>query len=154
MPSAAHLTVTLYLCSSGSITQGKSRALEGRRVSFKKALKRVRDGDKGVAGRNRREQCFLDEGSLICPPGKLIIFYEKEVEKLNQCPDLNFGWHTTSWLSITTLKSFLMMGIPIKPTKAWILSVSRRSNTSRNLSKVLHQFIHALCAEYQLRSES
>ena len=36
---------------------------------------RVRDGDKGVAWRNYGEQCFANEGSLICPPGKLMIFY-------------------------------------------------------------------------------
>ena len=39
-PSAAHLTVSLYLCSSGSNARGESR---------------VRDGDEGVAGRNGRE---------------------------------------------------------------------------------------------------
>ena len=33
--SAAHLTVFLFLCSSRSNAQGKSRALEGRRVSSK-----------------------------------------------------------------------------------------------------------------------
>ena len=34
-PSAAHLTVSLYLCSSGSNARGESRAREGRRVSSK-----------------------------------------------------------------------------------------------------------------------
>ena len=53
-PSAAHLTVSLYLCSSGSNTRGESRAQEGRRVSSK-SPSRVRDGDEGVAGRNGRE---------------------------------------------------------------------------------------------------
>ena len=32
-PSPAHLTVSLYLCSSGSNVRGESRAWEGRRVS-------------------------------------------------------------------------------------------------------------------------
>ena len=52
--SAAHLTVSLYLCSSGSNARGESRAREGRRVSSKSPL-RVWDGDEGVAGRNGRE---------------------------------------------------------------------------------------------------
>ena len=51
---AAHLTVSLYLCSSGSNEQGESRAREWRRVSSK-SPSRVRDGDEGVAGRNGRE---------------------------------------------------------------------------------------------------
>ena len=53
-PSATHLTVSLYLCSSVSNARGESRALEGRCVSSK-SLSRVRDGDEGVAGRNGRE---------------------------------------------------------------------------------------------------
>ena len=39
-PSAPHLTVSLYLCSSGSNARGESR---------------VQDRDEGVAGRNGRE---------------------------------------------------------------------------------------------------
>ena len=54
VPSEAHLTVSLYLCSSGSNTWGKSRALEEHLVSSK-SPSRVRDGDEGVAGRNGRE---------------------------------------------------------------------------------------------------
>ena len=45
------------------------RPLKGP-VSAQKALSRVWDGDKGVAGRNGREKCYPDEGSLICPPDK------------------------------------------------------------------------------------
>ena len=52
--STAHLTVSLYLCSSGSNAWGESRAREGCRVSSK-SPSRVRDGDEGVAGRNGRE---------------------------------------------------------------------------------------------------
>ena len=48
------LTVSLYLCSTGSNAQGESRAREGRSVSSK-SPSRVRDGDEGVAGRNGRE---------------------------------------------------------------------------------------------------
>ena len=51
---ALTLTVSLYLCSSGSNARGKLRALEGCRVSSK-SPSRVRDGDKGVAWRNGRE---------------------------------------------------------------------------------------------------
>ena len=56
-------------------------ALEGRRVSSKKPS-RVQDGDEGVAGRNYREERFSDEESLICPPGKSMIFYKKKTEKI------------------------------------------------------------------------
>ena len=52
--SAAHLTVFLYLCSSGSNAWSKLRAFEGRRVSSK-SPSRVRDRDDRVAGRNKRE---------------------------------------------------------------------------------------------------
>ena len=57
----------------------RSRALEGRSVHSKSPSK-VRDLDVGVAGRNGREKCFLDKGSLICPPGKSIFFCKKETE--------------------------------------------------------------------------
>ena len=53
-PSAPHLGVSLSLCSSGSNARGELRALEGCLVSSKNPLS-VRDGDKGVAGRNGRE---------------------------------------------------------------------------------------------------
>ena len=52
--SVPHLTVSLYLCSSGSNARGESRAREGRRVSSK-SPSRVRDRDEGVVGRNGRE---------------------------------------------------------------------------------------------------
>ena len=38
---------------------------------------RVQDRDKEAAGRNGRGQCFPSKGSLICPPGKPIIFSQK-----------------------------------------------------------------------------
>ena len=72
-PSAAHLTVSLYLCSSGSNARGESVDLEERCVSLKLPL-RDRDSDEVVAGKNCRELCFSTRGSLICPKGKLIIF--------------------------------------------------------------------------------
>ena len=48
-PSAAHLTVSLFLCSSEATYASRLRALEGRRVNSK-SPSRVRDGDEGVAG--------------------------------------------------------------------------------------------------------
>ena len=48
--SMVHLMVSLFLCSSRSDIQGKSRAL----CQLKKPSK-VRDGDEGVGGRNRRK---------------------------------------------------------------------------------------------------
>ena len=63
-PSAAHLMVSLFLCSSGSNARGVARALEGRRVSSK-SPSRVRDGDEGAAGRNRREWSLPNERSLL-----------------------------------------------------------------------------------------
>ena len=56
-------------------------ALGGRRVSLK-SPSRDRDGDEGVAGRNGRELCFPDKRSLICPPGKPMISYKDETEKI------------------------------------------------------------------------
>ena len=60
--------------------RSESKALEGCRVSSK-SPSRVRDGDEGVAGRNGREKCFTDEGSLICPPDKSKIFFTKWKQK-------------------------------------------------------------------------
>ena len=74
--SAAHLMVSLYLCSSESNARGEARNLKGHSVCSK-SPSRVRDRDKGVAGRNRREKYFPEDGSLICSPGKSLIFYTK-----------------------------------------------------------------------------
>ena len=77
--NAAYLTVSLNLCCSRSNTRGESWALEGHCVSSK-SPSRVRDRDEGVGGRNGREESLTDEGSLICPPCKSMIFHEKEAE--------------------------------------------------------------------------
>ena len=71
----AHLVVSLFLCSSGSNAWGKSRALEGRLVSSK-SPSRVREGDEGVARRNKIV-VLPSEGSLISTQGKSMIFYIK-----------------------------------------------------------------------------
>ena len=41
VPSPANLTVSLYLCSSGSNARGELRALEGHRVSFFRAFSSI-----------------------------------------------------------------------------------------------------------------
>ena len=46
-------------------------------------------GDKGVAERNRRETYFSDDGSLICPPGKSIIFLQGNKEELVDRPGVS-----------------------------------------------------------------
>ena len=62
--------------------KARQRSLGGRLVSSK-SPSRVRDRDKGVAGRNEREYQFPTEGSLICLPGKSMTFYKKETEKID-----------------------------------------------------------------------
>ena len=88
-PTAAHLTVSPFLCSSGSNAQGKG-PWKGF-VSVQKSPSRVQDRDEGVAGRKGKEKYFLNEGSLICPPGKSTIFYKKETEKIELVarPEIN-----------------------------------------------------------------
>ena len=78
---AVHLTVSLYLCTSWRNVKSELRALKWR-FSSSESPSRVRDGDKGVAGRNGREKCFTVKGSLICPPGKSMIFHKEETEKI------------------------------------------------------------------------
>ena len=80
-PSSAHQTVSLYLCNSESNARGKSRALEGRCVSSKNPS-RVRDGDEGVAGRNRREKHIPAEGSLICPQANQLFCTKRKQKKI------------------------------------------------------------------------
>ena len=87
--SRPHLTVSLYICSSGSNARGESRALEGRRVSSKK---RVQNRDEEVAGRNYRELCVPDGRSVdysfpkVAP---IILPFSARVEYPNVC--LNTG---------------------------------------------------------------
>ena len=71
-PGTTAPSPSMYLCSSKSNAQGESKALEGHCVQ-QKSPSRVRDRDEGVAGRNGREKCFPDEGSLICPESKIEI---------------------------------------------------------------------------------
>ena len=80
-------------------THEASRGPEKGTVSAQKGFKRVRDGDEWVAGRNGREQCFPNEGSLICPPGKSMICYEKETEKNELVARPETEW--TSWMVAT-----------------------------------------------------
>ena len=67
--SAAHNTLSMYVCSYGSNAQGMSNALEGRLVSTKKPFMGPRQR-LGNCWEEQKSIVFLDEGSLICPPGK------------------------------------------------------------------------------------
>ena len=53
-PSVPHLMVSLCLCSPRSNARSKPRSLEGRCVCSK-SPSRIRDGDHGIPGKNRRE---------------------------------------------------------------------------------------------------
>ena len=72
--------VFLHLWSSGSNAQDALRALEECHRVSSKSPSRVQDRDEGVAGRSVRG--VPDEGSLIYAPGKSMLFYEKETEKI------------------------------------------------------------------------
>ena len=73
--------VSLLLCSSGSNARHEvSRGLLKGIVSAQKALQ-ARDGEKGVAGRNGREEYFPDEGLIDLPSSQLNDFVEKENRK-------------------------------------------------------------------------
>ena len=73
-PSVTHLTMSFYLCSSGSNTWGESRALKGCRVSSKKPFKGPRRS-LGSCWEERRRITFPLWGSLICRQGESMIFY-------------------------------------------------------------------------------
>ena len=67
VPRLPRLMVSLLLCSSGSNARHEvSRGLLKGIVSAQKALQ-ARDGEKGVAGRNGREEYFPDEGLIDLP---------------------------------------------------------------------------------------
>ena len=78
MPSTAHLTVSLYLCSSGSNAQGESRAREGRCVSSKNPSRRRR----GSCWEERKRRVFPRRGVIVLPSGKSMSFHKKETEKI------------------------------------------------------------------------
>ena len=61
LPSAAHLIVSLHLCSSGSNAQDKCRAIEGRSVSSK-SPSMVQDRDEGGAGGTKGNSASLTRG--------------------------------------------------------------------------------------------
>jgi len=63
--SAAHLTVSLFLCSSGINAQWKSRALEGRCVSSKKPFK---------GQRQRQGSCWEERKRKVIPQRGVIDF--------------------------------------------------------------------------------
>ena len=71
MPSAEHLTVSLSACKA------RFMALEGC-CSVLSAQKSFKGPRLGVARRNRGEKSYPDEESLICPSGRLMIFYKNK----------------------------------------------------------------------------
>ena len=68
------LTVPLDLCANAANLCPRSSKQRTRRFDNPCRalcqLKKAETEPKGIAGRNRREQCCPDVGSLICPPGK------------------------------------------------------------------------------------
>ena len=71
----AHLTVSLYLRSSGSNAQGESRALEGH-VSAQKALQGSETETRDLLGGREEKSISPDDKG---PPGKSMIFHKKEL---------------------------------------------------------------------------
>ena len=65
--SAAHLTVSLYICSSGSIAQCES-------MVWDRETRELLVGTTEIS-------VSLIRGSLICPSGKSMSFHKKETEK-------------------------------------------------------------------------
>ena len=92
----AHLTMSLILCSSGSTRE--SRYLKGRRLSSK-SPSRVRDGDEGVAGRNRREKYVPNEGSLIFLTTPSPPFCDTSLQTFHppSLPNLNIFFCLSAW---------------------------------------------------------
>ena len=90
---------------------------------------------KGVAGRNYREQCFPDEGSLICPPGKSINFFTKRKQKkieLVARPDEDARvehWSVAQIRTVTPRKQ--------PPRKLAFFSFSAKWHCSMHLSHLL-----------------
>ena len=50
-------------------------------VSAQKALQRSETEARELLGGREEKSVLLADGSLICPPGKSMIFYKKETEK-------------------------------------------------------------------------
>ena len=82
-PRAAHLTVSLYPCSSRSNAQGPWRVP----CQLKMPL-RVWDGDKGGTGRNYRKERFPDEGHWFALPANQWSFKKETEKKLSKWLDL------------------------------------------------------------------
>ena len=80
-PSTANLTVSCISEVPEATYETNRGRHEGCRVSSE-SPSRVWQGDEGVDGRNRREKCFNNKGSLIYPPGKPNIFFTKR-KKMN-----------------------------------------------------------------------
>ena len=69
----------MTLHRGGQLFRAQPRTLEGL-LELTQYPSRVRDGDERVAGRNVRQKRFHAEESLICPPGKSMIFHKEKIE--------------------------------------------------------------------------
>ena len=117
------VTVSLYLCSSGSNARGELRALEGRPNSSK-SPSRVQDGGEGVAGRNGREKYFPDEGFLH----KGII---KKIESVMrpEADDAPPAGISPSGPSKRFAKSLMLMSSPSSPIRSSPIPKSPRASS-------------------------
>ena len=120
MLGAAHLTVYLFL-STGSDAQ---------------------DGYEGVAGRNRREKCFPNEGLLICPPGKSVIFYKEATEKNVSVARPDTSAVTPSRISSLTALAFVAGPATtnvLRPEAGLLLEITFELSEKRELNSCSHQ---------------
>ena len=81
-PTAAHPTVSLYLCSSESNARGESRALE--RVQCVSALKKPLRGPRqrrGSCWKKQKRRVFLRQGVIYLPSKQIYDFTQKRKQK-------------------------------------------------------------------------
>ena len=72
--------MSLYVILVGSNARGKSRPEKGA-VSAQKALQGSETETRELLGGTDENSVSPMRGSLICPPGKSMIFHKKETEK-------------------------------------------------------------------------
>ena len=101
-PNATFLTSSLFLCSSGSNAWGKSKALQGRRVSSQ----RLRRGSCLEEQKRKVSRCW----GVIDLPSNLINDFSQEGNrnKLSLCPNLRVYWERC----IVASSSSLVFRIP------------------------------------------
>ena len=96
----------------------RTRRVEGpgRRVSSK-SPSRVWDGNQGVAGRNRREKCFPNEGSLILPSRQINDFFTKRKQQIK----IDLAARPDWWCSACETRA---LGDSSAMAKVWLLERS------------------------------